>query len=102
MRLDVDVKKGLRRIRVEGELNIYNASDLKRELLDHLAAAPALEIDLAKINEIDTAGLQVLYLARREASGADKTLRIVAASPAVREAFELYNAATWFAAAAPT
>ena len=42
-----------------GEINIYRAADLKLEVLHALRAAPVLEIDLAGVTELDTAGLQL-------------------------------------------
>jgi len=78
---------------VEGEMTIYRAAELKPALLDivrtpHLsAAAPA--IDLSAVTEFDSAGLQLLLLARREAQRLGKSLTLQDASPAVREVFAL-------------
>ena len=74
---------------VEGELTIYRAAELKPALLEavHTHAVPAL--DLSAVTEFDSAGLQLLLVAHREAARLGKPLRIAAASPAVRDAFAL-------------
>ena len=78
------------------DLTIYHALDLKQTLLDALAASDELELDLSQVNEIDTAGLQLLILAKREAARRDKALAIVAHSPAVRQTLDFCNLAAFF------
>ena len=56
-----------RRLAVEGELTIITAAEDKERLLGALQTSSGLRVDLAAVEEIDTAGLQVLLLARREA-----------------------------------
>ncbi len=79
-------------LRIEGELTIFRATELKPILL-----APTLrEIDLSKVTELDTAGVQLLMLAKKTAQAAQRELRLVAHSPAVIEVFELLNVAAYF------
>lgn len=68
---------------IEGEMSVYRAAELKQQLLEQLEMSPQLELDLSAVSEIDTAGLQLLLLARREARARDGDLRIVAQSAAV-------------------
>ncbi len=96
MMIHVETEEGRRRLRIGGELNVYSAPELKRQLLDHLDAAPELEINLSQVGEMDTAGFQVLYLAKREAMKNGKTLRLTSHSPAVLEVMDLYNMAAYF------
>jgi anti-sigma B factor antagonist len=84
------------RFRPEGELSIYTAGESKAELMNALAGAEDLEIDLASVTEIDTAGVQLLILLKREASRQGKRLALTGHSPAVMELTELYNLAGWF------
>lgn len=74
-------------LRLEGEMTIYRAAELK----DAVLAAAAL--DLAAVEEIDTAGLQLLLLARREAHAAGRAWRIGARSAAVDDAIALLGLA---------
>lgn len=74
---------------IEGDLTIRRVQELKDVILARLAQSQALEVDLAGVTEIDTAGVQLLLLARRAAQSAQKDLRLVAHSPAVASLFEL-------------
>ena len=82
---------------LDGELSIYRAAELKERLLDALAATDAvLEVNLAGVHEIDTAGVQLLMLTRREAAASGRRLRLVAHSAPVLAAFELLNLGSYF------
>ncbi|HJV82004.1 STAS domain-containing protein [Noviherbaspirillum sp.] len=77
-------------------MTIYRANELKQSLLAAIREAPVLEIDLSAVTEIDTAGVQLLMLARKAAQANGHALRMVAHSAAVVEAFELLNLAAYF------
>jgi anti-anti-sigma factor len=83
-------------LRIEGELTIFRAAELKPVLL---ASEAVTAIDLSGVTEIDTAGLQLLMVAQRTAQAAGRPLRLIATSPAVDELFTLLDVAAWFAAA---
>jgi anti-anti-sigma factor len=70
---------------VEGELSIYRAAELKAELLDAVASGDGLDLDLSKVTELDSAGLQLVLMAAREAKAAGKRFGIAARSPQVDE-----------------
>jgi len=74
---------------IEGELTIRRVQEMKDVILARLAQSQALEVDLAGVTEIDTAGAQLLLMARRAAQASQKELRLVAHSPAVASLFEL-------------
>lgn len=74
---------------IEGDLTIRRVQELKDVLLARLAQSQALEVDLAGVTEIDTAGAQLLLMARRAAQASQKELLLVAPSPAVASLFEL-------------
>ena len=84
------------RIAISQDMTIYHAQDLKAKLFASLANNPVIELDLSQVGEIDTAGIQLLILAKRECQAADKVLRIVAHSPAVHELIDFYNIAGYF------
>jgi anti-anti-sigma factor len=83
-------------LRLDGELTIYHAAELKPRLLEALHAAPRLEVDLAGVTEIDTAGLQLLMLLKREAAAGERALVLAGHSQAVVDAFELLDLAPFF------
>jgi anti-anti-sigma factor len=76
---------------IKDELTIYNAADQKSKLLMFLTAGDELEINLANVTEIDTAGLQLLILIKREAAQLAKNLRFTMHSKAVLDVLELAN-----------
>lgn len=84
------------RLRPAGEMTIYSAAELKPALLQALGESEDIEIDLAEISEIDTSGVQLLMLMKREAAAAGKALTLAGHSPAVLEVFELLGLGSWF------
>jgi anti-sigma B factor antagonist len=83
-------------LRIEGEMSIYRATELKEALLAPLASASALEVDLSGVTEIDTAGLQLLMLAKIVALARGCELRLLAHSPAVLDVLELLSLTGYF------
>lgn len=84
------------RITLDGELTIYRAADLKVTVLEALRKTRVLEIDLAGVTELDTAGLQVLMLAKQTAAADQRELRLLQHSPAVVEIFEMLDLVAFF------
>ena len=81
------------RLVLDDDLTSSHALEQKHRLLDALAGADDLELDLRRAAEIDTAGLQLLLLLQREARRAGKRVAIAAASPAVRALIGFCNLA---------
>jgi anti-anti-sigma factor len=78
------------------DLTIYHALVQKQTLLDALAATDKLELDLSQVSEMDTAGLQLLILLKKEAQRAGKCVSIVAHSQAVSSLIDFCNMAADF------
>ena len=76
-------------MRVEGEMTIYRAAELKPALLEAVRAHEAPALDLSAVTEFDSAGLQLLLVGRQEAARLGKHLAVSAASSAVRDVFAL-------------
>ena len=83
-------------VTVAVEMTIGRAADLKNELLAALSGCTDVEINLAAVDEIDSAGIQLLVLAKREAVAAGKRLRLTAHSKAVVEILDLCNLGGYF------
>ena len=83
-------------LRIEGEMNIYRAEELKRALLEPLQHGVTLEVNLSAVTELDTVGLQLLLLAKRTAQKQKGHLRLAGHSAAVLEVFDLLNLAAYF------
>lgn len=87
---------GLCRVAVNGEMTIYAAQELKDELLSPLAQCETVEVNLAGVSEIDSAGLQLLVMAKVEAQTRGKTLSLTGHSPAVLEILNLCDLEGFF------
>lgn len=76
---------------LEGELTIYRAAELKAMLVPLPAGEGAIELDLFSVDEIDTAGVQLLLLARREAAAVSREFKLGSRSRVVDEALSLLD-----------
>ena len=84
-------KKSSTKFVVEGELTIYTAAETREKFAALLQSEQPIEIDLSQVSEIDTAGLQLLLLARREAVAHKKKLTFAEPSAAVQSCWHLCN-----------
>ncbi|CAK0763901.1 STAS domain-containing protein [Gammaproteobacteria bacterium] len=82
--------------RIEGEMTVYEAETLKAPLLAILKDSSSLEIDLSGIEELDTAGLQLLLLLKNEAQLQNRKIRFSRHSSTVREILDLCDLAAIF------
>ncbi len=90
------------RLALEGDLTIYHATALKEQVLSALEQHADLELDLTGVTEIDTAGCQILLLARREADRLGKSLRLTNTGAAVTEVLGFYGIADFVGSPQPT
>ena len=84
-------KAAATRIGIEGELSIFTAAVLRQRLLDAIATGKEVEVDLSQVGEIDSAGIQLMVAAKREATARKQSLRFIGHSPAVFDIIELYD-----------
>jgi len=89
-------RRAHRRVAMQGRMTIYEAAEHKRALLEALGRSAELEIDLSEVSELDTAGIQLLALAKREAARAGKAVRLTAHSPATLEVIDLFSLGSFF------
>ena len=84
---------------IEGEMTIYRAAEIKQTLLTPIVEAAVVEFDLSKVTELDSAGVQLLMLAKRTAQAKHGEARLIAQSPAVLDVMELLNLGSYFGSA---
>lgn len=77
-------------------MTIYNASELKENFFPLLTDSRELEINLANVTEIDSAGVQLLMLARKDRAERDQVLKLTKHSSEVLDVFELMDLLTYF------
>jgi len=87
---------GVARLAIEGEMTIYHAAELRTRILAAQAGAQTLEIDLSAVEEMDTAGLQLLLMAKRSALASGRELRLLGHSRAVTDVFEMLDLGAYF------
>lgn len=79
-------------IAVDGKMTVANASSLKEALLEALNHSPGAVLDLSDVQEMDSAGFQLLVLLKREAAHGGRAFRVKAHSNATLEIVRLFSA----------
>jgi anti-sigma B factor antagonist len=92
--MDQDQKLSMSELRVDGELTIYRASEVAQTLFAAVRAeAGDVGLDMSDVSEFDTAGLQLLLMARRMVEANGHRLDVVQPSECVAEVLKLCNVA---------
>ena len=81
---------------LEGEFTIYEVVAAKVQLCAALDQASRLQLNLAGLEELDTAGVQLLVWLKQEARRSNKPLSLFAHSPAVVAVFDLLQVTRLF------
>lgn len=96
MKISAKTKNGICRLQLKGEMTIYTALEMKAQMMLHLGKAKELEVDLSQVTEIDSAGLQLLILLKRETASQHAVLRLTAHSTPVTDVIDTLNLASYF------
>jgi anti-anti-sigma factor len=96
MNIKAQLKGGVCRLQMEGELTIYHAQAIRHELIEQLATCKEIELNLSGVSEMDSAGFQLLLATKREGSRLGKLVSFVSHSQAALELIDLYNMAAQF------
>jgi len=88
------IHEGAPALELQGEFNIYAVAQARDRLSDALDEGPVLQLSLASLTELDTAGVQLLVWLKQEARRRGKQLALYAHSPAV--VFDLLQVAGLF------
>jgi anti-anti-sigma factor len=81
---------------IQGEFTIFTAATTKVTLLEALETAKDIDVNLADVTEIDSAGLQLMVMAKREAAMRGKNLRFINHSAPVLDLIDLCNLSGFF------
>ncbi|MDH5613047.1 MAG: STAS domain-containing protein [Gammaproteobacteria bacterium] len=99
MTIKTESEAGICKVVIENDMTIYDVAEQKKQLiksLKKLKKNELMEIDLSNVNEMDTAGLQVLILLKKTAVKENKIVLLVAHSPASLDVIDHYNLAAYF------
>ena len=91
MSIQIERREDCRHVKIDGEMTIFTAAELHAELwpLWQEGEARSTEIDLSDVIEFDSAGLQILLVAKACAVRQGGALRLIEHSPAVLDVLEL-------------
>lgn len=89
MSIEVSVDKGMCRTRIDGEMTIYTVNAYRQALLEQGRGCVAMEVDLAGVTEMDTAGLQLLIALSKQTAKTDTVLFLSNLSERVAEVLAL-------------
>lgn len=84
------------KLSIKNEMTIYTAAEMKKQLVNLLNKSADIELDLSQVSELDTAGLQLLIMAKRECMVFNGHLRLVGHSTAVLSVLDLCNMTQFF------
>lgn len=96
MEIESEIVDGWRRIHLRGALVLSGLREVHQKLRSMPGDYSQIIIDLSKVEDLDTAGVQLLIALKREFSGKGRALRLVGHSPAVLEYFALYGLVGFF------
>jgi ABC-type transporter Mla MlaB component len=68
MPVSLDISEGISLIRIEGDVNIAMAAEMKDLLVKALSSGKDMHLSMASAAELDVTALQLLYAADREAA----------------------------------
>lgn len=94
--INAETIAGVTHLAIQDEMTIYTVLTQKNALENYLNTADAVQINLAAVNEIDSAGLQLLLWLKQVAFEKNIKLQLVAHSEAVVETLELLNLTPFF------
>lgn len=93
----MDGQNGIRHVALSGEVTVFNANAVRDQLLGALKETGDLDVDLSEVTEIDTAGVQLILAARREAKARSKAVRFSGCSPVVLDVMGLLGLSAYLA-----
>lgn len=80
-----------------GDLTIYQVAQVKQDLLaDYETLADKVALDLTWVNEIDTAGVQLLLFAKKFLTSVDRTVFIVHSNESVESVLTALDLKNYF------
>lgn len=78
-------------IAVGSDFTIGNAEIIRGQLMEAIESADDIEVDLGRVAEFDSAGVQIMLAAKREAASRGRSLRFAGHSAAVLTTLDLLD-----------
>lgn len=86
-------------LQLQGDMTIYNAAEFRKKLLEFVEDFKEFEVDMSAVNEIDTAGIQLLLQLKKKAQAEQRTIRLLGCNEEISDLFDLYQLQDWLAPA---
>lgn len=86
----------MKSLEITEDMTIYNVSSQFEQLSALLEQHEELEIDLSKVHEIDTSGIQLLVHLKNKSRSNNKKLSLKNHSEQVIEVFVMYDISSFF------
>jgi ABC-type transporter Mla MlaB component len=83
--------KGLCKLTIDDDMTIYSINEIKNGLNQEIDLYQQFDLDLSAVEEIDTAGIQLLLALRLELISKNKELKITSVSAVVAELMASYS-----------
>ena len=91
MTLNVDIKKKRLLISVAGDMTIPALPDIREAVLSRLSKAKRIEFDLSQVEDMDSAGFQLLFAVKKMAESSGMSMTVSAASSSVRDCMDIFR-----------
>ena len=89
-------KQSVQRLALAGEFSIFTVAAIRDQVLAALGGADEVEVDLAQVTELDSAGVQLMVAAKLEAIALEKRLNFTGHSSAVLDTLDLTDLSAYF------
>lgn len=88
--------QGVCKISISEDMTIYAIDVLKQELSEEMDICTKYELDLSYVEEIDSAGIQLLLAFKDELMRKKKGIKLTAMSSIVTELMDIYGVSSTF------
>lgn len=93
---DGNKSEGVCKLAIDDDLTIYTITALKQEISTALESPDNIELNLEKVDEIDSSGIQLLLAMKNELLRSGKQLKLVHMSTAVCTLLDTYSLSNHF------
>lgn len=97
MAFSVNINNGTFVLVITGDMTVSSLLDMKESILEGITGVEKVEFDLSGVEDMDSAGFQILYAVKKYAETNGQEFRISAYSSSVVTYLDTYNMHDYFA-----
>ena len=91
MSFSIDMKDKTLLLRVTGDMTAYSAQEIKEGVVEKILKADRVELDLSDVEDMDSAGFQLMYAIKKHADSRQMELKLDTYSSVVMTCMKTYN-----------